>query len=42
MISKDVYAFFRSVAENADPGYEKIIPIANKYIAYYEKQKNEQ
>lgn len=42
VISKDVYAFFRSVAENADPGYEKIIPIANKYIAYYEKQKNEQ
>lgn len=39
VISKDIYAFFKSVIENSDPGYEKIIPIAEKYIAYYDKQK---
>lgn len=41
VLSKDVYSFFRAVAENEDPGYEKIIPIAKKYIAYYNKQKND-
>lgn len=42
VINKDVYAFFRAVVDNGDPTYEKIVPIANKYIAYYDKQKNEQ
>lgn len=42
VVSKDVYAFFRAVVENSDPGYEKILPIAKKYIEFYEKQKNEQ
>ncbi len=42
VMNKDVYAFFRAVAENGDPGYEKIVTIANKYIAYYDKHKNEQ
>ena len=42
VVSKDVYAFFRAVVENSDPGYDKILPIAKKYIEFYEKQKNEQ
>ena len=33
-------AFFKAVSENTDPGYEKIMPIAEKYISFYEKQKN--
>lgn len=37
IINKDVYAFFKAVIANGDPGYEKILPIAEKYIAYYDK-----
>ena len=35
---KDIYAFFRAVLENHDPGYEKIANIAEKYVTAYEKQ----
>ncbi len=38
--SKDVYAFFKSVLANGDPGYEKIANIAEKYVAAYDKQKD--
>lgn len=38
--SKDVYAFFKSVLANGDPGYERIMNIADKYVTAYEKQKN--
>ncbi len=39
IMNKDVYAFFRAVVENGDPGYEKLLPIAKKYIEYYDSQK---
>lgn len=38
--SKDVYAFFKSVLANSDPGYERIMNIADKYVTSYESQKN--
>ena len=38
--SKDVYAFFKAVLANSDPGYEKIANIADKYVTAYDKQKN--
>lgn len=37
--NKDVYAFFRSVLANDDPGYEKLRQIAEKYVALYDRQK---
>ena len=40
--NKDVYAFFRAVLDNGDPTYEKIVPIATKYIGYYDKMKGNQ
>ena len=40
VVNKDIYGFFKAVSENTDPGYEKIMPIAEKYISFYEKQKN--
>lgn len=38
IINRDVYSFFRAVIANGDPGYEKIVQIADKYVDYYEKQ----
>jgi len=38
--SKEVYAFFKAVLANSDPGYEKIANIADKYVTAYDKQKN--
>lgn len=38
LMNKDIYAFFRSITANDDPGYEKLLPIAQKYIEYYDKQ----
>lgn len=38
VVNKDVYAFFRAVLANGDPGYEKILNIAEKYVDFYEKQ----
>ncbi len=38
IINRDVYSFFRAVIANGDPGYEKIVQIAEKYVDYYEKQ----
>lgn len=35
--SKEIYSFFRAVSDNNGLGYEKILPIAQKYIDYYEK-----
>lgn len=35
--SKEIYGFFRAVYDNGGIGYEKILPIAEKYIDYYEK-----
>ena len=37
--SKEVYAFFKAVLANSDPGYEKIANIADKYVTAYDKQK---
>ena len=38
IISMEVYVFFRSVLDNSDPGYEKIKPIAEKYVEFYKNQ----
>lgn len=38
--SKDVYAFFKAVLANGDPGYEKIANIAEKYVTAYDRQKD--
>ncbi|MGN1339535.1 MAG: hypothetical protein ACI4WS_04525 [Oscillospiraceae bacterium] len=38
LVSKEVYEFFRAVIENNDPGYDKIMHIAQKYVSFYEKQ----
>ncbi len=40
IISRDVYSFFRSVSDNGGIGYEKVLPIAQKYISFYEKANN--
>ena len=40
VMSKDVYSFFKSVLANSDPGYERIMNIADKYVATYDSQKN--
>ena len=38
IVNSDIYAFFRAVLANGDPGYEKIAHIAEKYVSFYEKQ----
>lgn len=38
IMNRDIYSFFRAVSDNNGVGYEKILPIAEKYISYYDKQ----
>lgn len=40
--SKEVYSYFKNVAANRETAEEKLLPIAEKYITYYEKQQNNQ
>lgn len=36
--SKEVYSYFKNVAANRETAEEKLLPIAERYITYYEKQ----
>ena len=38
--SKEVYSYFKNVAANRETAEEKLLPIAERYISYYEKQQN--
>lgn len=38
--SKEIYSYFKNVAANRETAEEKLLPIAERYISYYEKQQN--